>query len=36
MLITGSDDMHANVYDAHSGGLVDSMSGALHAEGRAP
>jgi hypothetical protein len=29
MLLTGCDDMHANLYDTHSGGLIDSFSGAL-------
>jgi hypothetical protein len=34
LLLTGSDDSHANLYDTHSGGLVDSFSGGW-AVGRA-
>jgi hypothetical protein len=27
MLLTGCDDMHSNLYDVHSGGLIDSFAG---------
>ncbi len=27
MLLTGCDDMHANMYDVHQGSLVDAFSG---------
>lgn len=41
MLLTGCDDMHSNLYDVHSGGLIDSFAGheswvldvAVHPEG---
>lgn len=29
MLLTACDDMHSNLYDVHSGGLIDSFSGEL-------
>ncbi len=36
LLITGCDDMHANLYDANQGALVDSFSGMLLAYGGLP
>lgn len=27
LLLTACDDMHSNLYDVHSGGLIDSFSG---------
>lgn len=31
MLLTACDDMHSNLYDVHSGDLIDSFSGGVEA-----
>jgi WD40 repeat protein len=33
LLLTGCDDMHANLYDVHQGQLIDSFSGVVSGEG---